>query len=159
MLTKLKFITLAVLVLSLIASSSLLYVKTVQLDSAKQALSEANLKIDSYVKSQELQKQRIEKLAEIGDQSAKELRNAHDEINRLADQLRSGPKRVYVKASCPKPVPDTATTGSVGDAGAARLSDTAREDYLRLRQMMAENLQQAKYLQDYIKTQCLQEHQ
>ncbi|MBF4396224.1 hypothetical protein EAY12_23435, partial [Vibrio anguillarum] len=68
MLTKLKFITLAVLVILLIASSSLLYVKTVELDSANNKLSEANLKIDSYVKSQELQKQRIEMLAEIGDQ-------------------------------------------------------------------------------------------
>ncbi|WP_238116673.1 lysis protein [Vibrio cincinnatiensis] len=155
MLTKLKFITLAVLVLSLIASSSLLYVKTVQLDSAKQKLSDANLKIDSYVKSQKLQKQRIEKLAEIGDQSAKELRDAHDEINRLADRLRSGPKRVYVKASCPKPVSDSTTTGSVGDAAAARLSDTAREDYLRLRRMIVDNEQQIKYLQSYIKTQCM----
>lgn len=155
MLTKLKFITLAVLVLLLIASSSLLYVKTIQLDSAKQTLSEANLKIDSYVKSQELQKQRIEKLAEIGDQSAKELRDAHDEINRLGDQLRAGPKRVFVNASCPKPVSGSTTTGSVGDAGTARLSDTAREDYLRLRVMMVENEKQTKYLQDYIKTQCV----
>lgn len=155
MLTKLKFITLAALVLLLISSSSLLYVKTIQLDSAKQTLSEANLKIDSYVKSQELQKQRIEKLAEIGDQSAKELRDAHDEINRLADKLRSGPSRVFVKASCPKPVSDTTTAGSVGDAGTARLSDTAREDYLRLRMMMVENERQTKYLQDYIKTQCI----
>lgn len=155
MLTKLKFITLAVLVLSLIASSSLLYVKTVQLDSAKQTLSEANLKIDGYVKSQKLQKQRIEKLAEIGDQSAKELRDAHDEINRLADKLRSGPSRVFIKASCPESVSNSATAGSVGNAGTSQLNDTAREDYLHLRRMIVDNEQQIKYLQSYIKTQCM----
>ncbi|MBT2925285.1 lysis protein [Vibrio anguillarum] len=150
-----KFITLAVLVILLIASSSLLYVKTVELDSANNKLSEANLKIDSYVKSQELQKQRIEMLAEIGDQSAKELKIAHDEINHLADQLRAGPMRVYVKASCPKPVSDSATTGSVGDAGAAQLDEAAREDYLHFRRMIVDNERQVKYLQSYIKTQCM----
>lgn len=152
---RMKFIALAVLVLSLIASSSLLYVKTIQLDSAKQKLSDANLKIDSYVKSQELQNQRIEMLAEIGDQSAKELKIAHDEINRLADKLRSGPSRVFVKASCPKPVSDTPTAGSVGNAGTPRLNEAAREDYLHLRRMMVDSEQQIKYLQSYIKTQCM----
>ncbi|EKO3656428.1 lysis protein [Vibrio metschnikovii] len=126
-----------------------------QLKNARKNLTEAEFKIAAYVESQELQKQRIEKLAEIGDQSAKELRDAHDEINRLADSLRSGPKRVYVKASCPKPVSDSTTTGGVGNAGAAQLSDTAREDYLHLRRMIADNEQQIKYLQSYIKTQCL----
>ncbi|ARH11749.1 endopeptidase [Vibrio phage VaK] len=143
------------LVLSLIVSSLLLYVKTVELDSAKNKLSEANLKIDSYVKSQELQNQRIEMLAEIGDQSAKELKNAHDEINRLADQLRTGPSRVFVKASCPKPVSDTSTAGIVGNAGAPQLNEAAREDYLHLRRMMVDSEQQIKYLQSYIKTQCM----
>ena len=152
---RMKFIALAVLVLSLIVSSLLLYVKVVELDSAKNKLSEANLKIDSYVKSQELQNQRIEMLAEIGDQSAKELKNAHDEINRLADQLRAGPSRVFVKASCPKPVPDTATAGSVGNAGTPQLNEAAREDYLHLRRMMVDSEQQIKYLQKYIQTQCI----
>lgn len=126
-----------------------------QLKNARKSLTEAEFKIAAYVESQELQKQRIEKLAEIGDQSAKELRDAHDEINRLADKLRSGPSRVFVKASCPKPVSDTTTAGSVGDAGTARLNDTAREDYLHLRRMIVDNEQQIKYLQSYIKTQCV----
>ncbi|EKO3657454.1 lysis protein [Vibrio metschnikovii] len=126
-----------------------------QLKNARKNLTEAEFKIAAYVESQELQKQRIEKLAEIGDQSAKELRDAHDEINRLADSLRSGPKRVYVKASCPKPVSDSTTTGGVGHAGAAQLDEAAREDYLRLRMMDVENRARTKYLQNYIKTQCM----
>ncbi|WP_158143692.1 lysis protein [Vibrio metschnikovii] len=126
-----------------------------QLKNARKSLTEAEFKIAAYVESQELQKQRLEKLAEIGDQSAKELRDAHDEINRLADRLRSGPSRVLVKASCPKPVSDSTTTGGVGHAGAAQLSDTAREDYLHLRRMIVDNEQQIKYLQSYIKTQCM----
>ncbi|OXX58632.1 lysis protein [Vibrio sp. V02_P2A34T13] len=155
MFMRMKFIALAVLVLSLIVSSLLLYVKTVELDSAKNKLSEANLKIDSYVKSQELQNQRIEMLAEIGDQSVRELKSAHDEINRLADKLRSGPSRVFVKASCPKSVSDTSTAGSVGNAGTPQLNEAAREDYLHLRRMMVDSEQQIKYLQSYIKTQCM----
>ncbi|NAX44816.1 MULTISPECIES: lysis protein [unclassified Vibrio] len=152
---RMKFIALAVLVLSLIASSLLLCVKTAELDSAKNKLSEANLKIDGYVKSQEEQSKRIEMLAEIGDQSAKELNSAHDEINRLADQLRAGPSRVFVKASCPKPVSASTTTGGVGNAEAQQFSETAREDYLHLRRMIVDSEQQIKYLQSYIKTQCM----
>ena len=134
---------------------SLLAIQNEKLNNARKSLSQAEDKIAAYVESQELQKQRIEKLAEIGDQSAKELRDAHDEINRLADRLRAGPSRVLVKASCPKPVSDSATTGSVGDAGTAQLSDTAREDYLHFRRMIVDNEQQIKYLQSYIKTQCV----
>lgn len=134
---------------------SLLAIQNEKLNNARKSLSQAEDKIAAYVESQELQKQRIEKLAEIGDQSAKELRNAHDEINRLANRLRAGPSRVFVKASCPKPVSDSTTAGSLVDAGSAQLSDTAREDYLHLRRMIVDNEQQIKYLQSYIKTQCM----
>ncbi|WP_187650494.1 lysis system i-spanin subunit Rz, partial [Xenorhabdus indica] len=33
-------------------------------------------------------------------------------------------------------------------------TEPARQDYYRLREMMAENERQTKYLQDYIKTEC-----
>lgn len=134
---------------------SLLALQNEKLNNARKGLAQAEGKIATYVESQELQKQRIEKLAEIGDQSAKELRDAHDEINRLADRLRSGPSRVFVKASCPEPMSDSTTAGSVGDAGTAQLSEAAREDYLHLRRMIVDNEQQIKYLQSYIKTQCM----
>ncbi|HGJ5876710.1 MAG TPA: lysis system i-spanin subunit Rz [Arsenophonus sp.] len=35
-----------------------------------------------------------------------------------------------------------------------QLSESAQQDYFRLREMMAENEKQTKYLQQYIKTQC-----
>ncbi|WP_419640159.1 lysis system i-spanin subunit Rz [Vibrio anguillarum] len=63
--------------------------------------------------------------------------------------------RVYVKASCPKPVSDSATTGSVGNAGTPQLDEAAREDYLHFRRMIVDNERQVKYLQSYIKTQCM----
>lgn len=134
---------------------SLLALQNEKLTNARKGLAQAEGKIAAYIESQELQKQRIEKLTEIGDQSAKELRDAHDEINRLADRLRSGPSRVFVKASCPKPVSDSTTAGSVGDAGTPQLNEAAREDYLHLRRMIVDNEQQIKYLQSYIKTQCM----
>ena len=134
---------------------SLLALQNEKLTNARKGLAQAEDKIAAYVESQELQKQRIEKLAEIGDQSAKELRDAHDEINRLADQLRAGPSRVFVKASCPEPMSDSTTAGRLGNAGSAQLSDTAREDYLHLRRMIVDNEQKIKYLQQYILTQCM----
>ena len=134
---------------------SLLALQNEKLTNARKSLTEAEFKIAAYVESQELQRKRIEKLTEIGDQSAKELRGAHDEINRLADRLRAGPSRVFVKASCPKPVSDSTTAGSVGDAGTAQLNEAAREDYLHLRRMIVDNEQKIKYLQQYILTQCM----
>ncbi|HFG1952569.1 TPA: lysis protein [Vibrio cholerae] len=127
--------------------------------SAELELSQVTAQRDSLIDLNNKQIAQIKSFNEIGARHAEELTAAQEEIDNLRDRLSSGPERVYVKASCPPAMPSSDSAGSVGDAGTARLSDTAREDYLRLRQMMAENLQQAKYLQDYIKTQCLQEHQ
>ncbi|TXY58363.1 lysis protein [Vibrio cholerae] len=100
------------------------------------------------------QVEKIHSFNELSEKHAKELSNAQKEIDRLSDSIRTGKQRVYVKADCPT-VSGADKSGSVGDAAAARLTQAAEQDYLRLRQMMVENLQQTKYLQDYIKTQCL----
>lgn len=101
------------------------------------------------------QKERIESFNALGVTHEEELSSAKKEIDRLSDQLSSGPKRVYVKAECPTSVPSTTSSGSVEHDSAARLSESAREDYLRLRRMMVEARQQTLYLQDYIRQQCL----
>ncbi|MCG6366992.1 lysis protein [Vibrio fluvialis] len=110
---------------------------------------------DSLIDLNNKQIAQIKSFDEIGARHAEELTAAQEEIDNLRDRLSSGPERVYAKADCPAAMPDKPGTGSVGYETAARLTEAAQQDYLRLRQMMAENLQQTKYLQDYIKTQCL----
>ncbi|MBY8063576.1 lysis protein [Vibrio fluvialis] len=123
--------------------------------SAELELSQVTAQRDSLIDLNNKQIAKIKSFNEIGARHAEEITAAQEEIDNLRNRLSSGPERVYVKADCPAAMPDKPGTGSVGDATAARLTEAAQQDYLRLRQMMAENLQQAKYLQDYIKTQCL----
>ncbi|ENM5750428.1 lysis protein [Vibrio mimicus] len=101
------------------------------------------------------QKGKIDEYSLLSKATADELKKAKDEVDSLGDTLRDQRKRLLIKASCPAAVPNSYTPGSVGDAGTAQLNEAAREDYLRLRMMMVENEQQTKYLQDYIKTQCI----
>lgn len=155
MLTQWKSIALAVLALLFITSSALYLVEREQLKSAELELSQVTAQRDSLIDLSNKQIAQIKSFNEIGAKHAEELTAAQEEINNLRDRLSSGPERVYVKADCPATVPDKPSAGSVGNATAARLTESAQQDYLRLRQMMTENLQQTKYLQDYIKTQCL----
>lgn len=117
-------------------------------------LESANQVIQQQTELAKKQAERIQSFNELSIKAAEDMKSAKIKINTLRDELRNNVKRVYVKADCPA-VSDTNPTGSVGDAGTARLSETAREDYLRLREMMAESLRQTKYLQRYILTQCL----
>lgn len=98
-------------------------------------------------------KSRIQSLHELDTIYTQELTNAKTEIDSLRDAVKSGTKRVYIKAECPKAGADTAESGS--NEAAPRLSEATEQDYWRLREMMAENEKQTLYLQDYIKTQCL----
>lgn len=98
-------------------------------------------------------KSRIQSLHELDTMYTQELTNAKTEIDSLRDAVKSGAKRVYVKAECPKVGTNTTESGS--NEAAPRLSEATGQDYWRLREMMAENEKQTLYLQDYIKTQCL----
>lgn len=154
MLTQLKSTLLAVLALLFITSATLYLIERERLKSARLELNQMTTERDSLIDLKKKQIAKIKSFDEIGARHAEELTAAQEEIYNLRDRLSSGPERVYVKADCPAAVPDKSGAGSVGDATAARLTEAAQQDYLRLRQMMAENLQQTKYLQDYIKTQC-----
>lgn len=98
-------------------------------------------------------KSRIQSLHELDTMYTQELTNAKTEIDSLRDAVKSGTKRVYIKAECPKVRSDTTESGS--DEAAPRLSEATEQDYWRLREMMAENEKQTLYLQDYIRTECL----
>ena len=96
---------------------------------------------------------RIQSLHELDTMYTQELTNAKTEIDNLRDAVKSGAKRVYIKAECPKVGTDTTESGS--NEVAPRLSEATEQDYWRLREMMAENEKQTLYLQDYIRTECL----
>lgn len=98
-------------------------------------------------------KSRIQSLHELDTMYTQELTNAKTEIDSLRDAVKSGTKRVYIKAECPKAGSDTTESGS--NEAAPRLSEATEQDYWRLREMIAENEKKTLYLQDYIKTQCL----
>lgn len=101
------------------------------------------------------QKGKIDEYSRLSKATADELKKAKDEVDSLGNTLRDQRKRLLVKASCPATVSGGDSSGGVGDAGAAQLNEAAREDYLRLRLMDAENRAQTKYLQQYILTQCI----
>lgn len=84
-----------------------------------------------------------------------DLSAAERRIDELSDSLAAGPKRVLVRAKCPSGGTETGTSGSVGDGGTAELADATRQDYLRLVRGIAKQDAQIRYLQDYVKQQCL----
>ncbi|WP_311748595.1 lysis protein [Proteus columbae] len=97
---------------------------------------------------------RITRLNQLDIRHSQELASAKNEIDSLRDAVNSGSKRVYVKAECPAVTKNPTESGS--NEVTARLNKAVEQDYLRLREMIIENEQQTLYLQDYIKTECLQ---
>ncbi|MDM3867527.1 lysis system i-spanin subunit Rz [Proteus faecis] len=91
----------------------------------------------------------LARLSELDKQHTKALTDAKNDISRLNDELRNNTKRVYIKADCPNSDNHTTATAGMGNATAARLTETAQQDYLRLLEMMAENKAQTEYLIDY----------
>lgn len=118
-------------------------------------LSAKTTELNEQINLNKEQRRKLEKYAAIGVKHAKQLSEANQEIDTLSEHLRSTTQRLHVNAVCSEAVRSTSSPRSLGNAKPPRLSETAREDYLRLRRMMLLNNQKIKYLQDYIKTQCL----
>lgn len=96
---------------------------------------------------------RITRLNQLDIRYSQELASAKNEINTLRDAVNSGNKRVYIKAECPAVTKNPTESGS--NETTARLNKAVEQDYLRLREMIVENEQQTLYLQDYIRTECV----
>ena len=98
----------------------------------------------------------LAKNAEALDQKyTADLSAAERRIDELSADIAAGPKRVFVRAKCPSGSAEASATGGVGDGGAAELGQAAREDYIRLVRGIAKQDAQIRYLQDYVKQQCL----
>lgn len=83
------------------------------------------------------------------------LSAAERRIDELSADIAAGPKRVLVRAKCPGGGASTIPSGSMGNGGAAELAGVTRQDYLRLVRGIAKQDAQIRYLQDYVKQQCL----
>lgn len=98
----------------------------------------------------------LAKNAEALDQKYTEsLSAAERRIDELSADIAAGPKRVLVRAKCPNGSSETSASGSVGDGGTAELAGVTRQDYLRLVRGIAKQDAQIRYLQEYVKQQCL----
>ncbi|WP_318373996.1 lysis protein [Enterobacter sp.] len=117
-----------------------------QRDKAKGALQLAN---DTITDMQTRQRD----VAVLDAKYTGELADAQETIDQLELDVAAGRKRLQLNARCP--ANGEASTGSMGDASTARLTDTAQRDYFTLRERIATVTKQVDYLQGYITTQCL----
>ena len=98
----------------------------------------------------------LAKNAEALDQKyTADLSAAERRIDELGADLAAGPKRVFVRAKCPGGSAEASSSGGVGDGGTAELAGATRQDYLRLVRGIAKQDAQVRYLQEYVKQQCL----
>ena len=101
---------------------------------------------------------RAQAMAALDNKHTKELTDARTENSRLADAVRSGERRLRVRASCPATgtgVPKASGATGVVDGSGPRLDDTAERDYFRLRDGITTAQQQIAGLQDYVRDVCL----
>ncbi|EIF3678916.1 lysis protein [Salmonella enterica] len=88
----------------------------------------------------------------------KELADAQTENADLQRRLASG-GRVRVKGRCTVPASTTtATPGSVGNAATVELSNVAGRNILDIRAGIISDQAKLRYLQGYVRTQCLKEN-
>ncbi|MGR7159190.1 lysis protein [Klebsiella aerogenes] len=92
-------------------------------------------------------------VAALDDKYTGELADAKANIDQLERDVASGKRRLQLNAKCT--ANGAASTGSVGDASAPRLVDSAERDYFTLRERIFTITGQVSYLQEYIKDQCL----
>ncbi|HFG0524936.1 TPA: lysis protein, partial [Salmonella enterica] len=85
----------------------------------------------------------------------KELADAQTRNTDLQLRLAAG-GRVRVKGRCTVPASTTsASPGSMGDAATVELSDVAGRNVLSIRSGIISDQAKLKYLQEYVRTQCL----
>ena len=98
-------------------------------------------------------KSRIQSLHELDTMYTQELTNAKTEIDSLRDAVKSGSKRVYVRAECTKSGTDTAT--GMDDGRPATLARDAEPDYFDLLKQLETLEKQYLGLRDYVRAECL----
>ncbi|EKO3542486.1 lysis protein [Vibrio fluvialis] len=150
-----KVIVIGVITAIIASLSGLFAIERERRQSAELELNQVVAQRNSLIELNNKQIAQIKTYNELGIKHAAELSAAQEEIDRLGASLRSANVRLRVKAVCPASMPFNTSARSMGDEVSPRLTEAAQQDYLRLQRMMAENMQQTKYLKDYIREQCL----
>ncbi|PHM64675.1 lysis protein [Xenorhabdus sp. KJ12.1] len=138
--------------IALVIVSGLFWFYYSEYQNKAEAYTSLKLQYDKQVIAIGKQQERLEQLAKLDEIYIEKLANAKTEIDTLRADVAAGRRKLRIQASCP--VSETASSGSVGDAGTPQLTESAKQNYYDLLRMMAENRQQTEYLQDYINTEC-----
>ncbi|XNK55686.1 lysis protein [Salmonella enterica subsp. indica serovar 11:b:e,n,x] len=94
-------------------------------------------------------------VAALDEKYTKELADAKAGNDALQRRLAAG-GRVRVEGRCSVPTTtDTASTSRVGNAATVELSPGAGQNVLNIRAGIISDQEKLKYLQDYVRTQCL----
>ncbi|WP_419179629.1 lysis protein [Providencia rettgeri] len=111
------------------------------------------VELTEQVKINKDYQERVQALHELDIRHTQELANAKIEIDELRIASERNPERVYIRVSCKKA--ESTTTSGLDDAITTRPTDSAIGNYWLLRQRIAESKQMILGLQDYIRTECL----
>ncbi|EDN6322110.1 lysis protein [Salmonella enterica] len=117
-----------------------------QRDEKTQALNMANATITDMTTRQR-------DVAALDAKYTQDLADAKKQLDDLQRCVRDGKCGLRINAKCP--ANGSTSTGSLGDASAPRLTDSAQRDYFTLRERIVTVTKQVEYLQEYINTQCL----
>ncbi|EAO5074573.1 lysis protein [Salmonella enterica] len=119
-----------------------------QRDTVTHKLTLANATITDMTKRQR-------DVAALDAKYTKELADAKAENDALQRRLAAG-GRVRVEGRCTVPTTTkTASTRRVGNAATVELSDVAGQNVLSIRSGIISDQAKLKYLQEYVRTQCL----
>ncbi|EHI3193172.1 lysis protein [Salmonella enterica] len=119
-----------------------------QRDTATHSLKLANETIDDMTKRQR-------DVATLDAKYTKELADEHAKNADLQRRLAAG-GRVRVEGRCTVPTTvKTSSSGSVGNAATVELSPGAGQNVLDIRAGIISDQAKLRYLQDYVRTQCL----
>ncbi|HAJ1716933.1 TPA: lysis protein [Escherichia coli] len=118
----------------------------------KKQRDENAMALDSAMATISDMQKRQRDVAELDARYTKELADANATIESLRADVSAGRKRLQVAATCAK-----STTGAsgMGDGESPGLTADAELNYYRLRSGIDKITAQVNYLQEYIRTQCL----
>ncbi|WP_097303835.1 lysis system i-spanin subunit Rz [Pseudomonas chlororaphis] len=141
------------LIAALIACLLVMYGGWQHIDSLGNQVKQANKDLAQKIVDAKALEQSLAVRDSIDFQYQEALSNAESTKAQLVADLRTGVKRVYVRAACPQ-LPDSKPTGSA-HAATPELEPDARQDYADLREANDKVMAQVVELQNYITKACL----
>ncbi|NWB99084.1 lysis protein [Pseudomonas gingeri] len=126
-----------------------------QRDAARRERDSALSEVSGLREAARISGERLADRDAIDLQRTQELNHARTENDDLRRAVDDGRQRLRINATCSAPVPASAGTSGLADAGAAELAADARSDYFTLRDQLALSKQMILGLQDHMRRVCL----